>query len=241
MQSVCTRLNSDVNDRAWLPSVFSRGVLLQVEFLNRVDRENGRRVAGDSRSVNDCLPGVGLTVVQAINEVGIVLGAQAVGARGGEATARIAHHARTELQQVLVVTAIERQIVDLFVAESPAQSGGGRIQQRHVFGDYDGFRNASRLQRQVDTNVLRHFQSDVSALESLEALGLGADLVGARGQVGHDVAAVVVGRNRTARSPLNVGDRDHGSLKRRPGLVSNGAQEPAIYGLGREGKAAHKS
>src|SRR5271165_7056153 len=102
MQFVGSRLQAHVDHRSRLPSVFGGRILLDVEFLNRVDGQNRRRVSGDSSAVNNRLPGIGLAVEQTFNKVGVIFGAQAVGAGGGESAARIAHHARTQLQQVLV-------------------------------------------------------------------------------------------------------------------------------------------
>ena len=124
MNAVGAGLETDVNHRSRLPAEFGGREFFHVEFLNRVDRQNRRRIAGDTGAVDDGLAGVWLAVEQALNKVGVVFRAQSVGARRRESAAGIAHHAGAQLQQVLVVAAIQRQIVDLRVAQRAAQSGG---------------------------------------------------------------------------------------------------------------------
>ena len=109
VQVVGAGLQSHIHDCSRLPAVFRRRILLQVEFLNRVNRKNRRRVSGDARSVHDGLAGVGLAVEQAFDVIRVVFGAQAVGAGGGKSAAGITHDAGTQLQQILVVTATQRQ------------------------------------------------------------------------------------------------------------------------------------
>src|SRR4029077_3576046 len=135
-QSFGPRFQSYIDDRSWFPAIFSRRVLLQIKFLNGVNRQNGGGVYYNSGAVDDALSREGLGIVQTVNQVSVVFGAKPVGAGGGESSAGITNYARTQLQQVLVIAAIQRQIVDFSIAECAAQCGGSCIDQRNVFGDF---------------------------------------------------------------------------------------------------------
>ena len=106
MHVVATGLQAHIHHHSGFPSVLRRGILLQIELLNRVDGQNGCRVAGNSGAVNDCLPGVGLTIEQTFDEVGVIFRAQAVGAGGGKSATGITHDAWPKLQQVFIVAAV---------------------------------------------------------------------------------------------------------------------------------------
>src|SRR5208337_3041230 len=94
-------LETDVNHRSWFPPEFGRCKFFHVKLLNRVDGQNGRRIAGDAGAVDDGLAGVRFAVEQALNEVGVVFRAQSVRARGRESAARVSFHTGTQLQEVL--------------------------------------------------------------------------------------------------------------------------------------------
>src|ERR1039458_189162 len=128
-------LETHVNHRSRLPPEFGRCKFFHVKLLNRVDRQNRLGIAGDAGSFDDGLAGVGLAVKQALNEVGVVFRAQSVRARGRESAARIALYTGTQLEQVLVVAPVQRQIVDLRVAQRAAQSGGCGVDQRNLLAD----------------------------------------------------------------------------------------------------------
>src|SRR5581483_5046076 len=113
-----------VHDRTWLPSVFRGRILLKVEFLDGINRQNGRGIAGDSRTIDNRLAGIRFAVEQAFDEIRVILRAQAVGTRRRKSTAGVAHYAGAQLQKVLVIAAAQGKIVDLFVTERAAQGGG---------------------------------------------------------------------------------------------------------------------
>src|SRR3974377_664158 len=120
METIRSRLQPHIDNRARLPAVLSRGILLDVEFLDRIDRQDRRRITSDAGAVNDALPRKRLTVIQAVDEIDIIFCAQTVRAGRGKSTAWIAHNSRPELQQVLVIAPVQRKIDDFFVAESPS-------------------------------------------------------------------------------------------------------------------------
>ena len=66
MQFVCAGLYRDVYDRARLPAILRGRVFDDVEFLNGVDWENGRRITGDAGAVNNALAGKRFAVIKAV-------------------------------------------------------------------------------------------------------------------------------------------------------------------------------
>src|SRR5205807_3081646 len=105
-----------------------------------VDRENGGGVSGDACSIDDALAGKGLAVKKTVDEICIVLRPQAVGAGGGKSAPGIAHYTRSQLQQVFVVAAVQRQIIDFFIAESASECGGSSFDQGNIFIHRHDFR-----------------------------------------------------------------------------------------------------
>src|ERR1019366_4127777 len=170
-------LETHVNHRSRLPPEFGRCKFFHVKLLNRVDGQNGRRIPSDTGAVDDGLAGVGLAVEQALNKVGVVFRAQSVRARRRESSAWISRPAGTQLEQVLVVPAIQRQIVDLRVAQRAAQSGGGSVDQRNLLGYDHRLGNLPGREGDVDAHVLRDFHDDVYALHGFETLRFCANLV----------------------------------------------------------------
>ena len=150
---VGSRLQSNIDDRARFPSIFGRRIFLNVEFLDRIDGQNGGGISGDARAVDDALAGEWLAVKEPIDEISVVFRAQAVGAGSRESAAGITHHAGTQLQQIFVVAAVQRQVVDFLVAERSAQSGGSGIDQGNLFLDDYRFGNFAGLKREVGAHV----------------------------------------------------------------------------------------
>src|SRR5580693_4815777 len=97
MKRVCPRLQSHIDDSAGLPAKFCRRILLDVEFLDGVNRQDGRRVARNARSVDDALPGKRLAIEEAVDDISVVLGAKSVGACRGKTASGIAYYSGTQL------------------------------------------------------------------------------------------------------------------------------------------------
>ena len=155
---------ADVDDRARLPSVFGGRILLDIEFLNGVDGEDGGGVSGNAGAVDDGLTGIGFAVEEAFDEVGVVFGAEAVGAGGGEAAAGITHDAGAKLQEVFVIASAQRQVVDFLVAQGAAESGGGGVDEGDVAADDYDLGNVARLEGEIGANVGGDFDGNVGAL-----------------------------------------------------------------------------
>ena len=235
MECVCAGLERHIHHRARLPAVLGRGVLNQVELLNGVDWKNRRRVACDTRPVDDALPGEGFAVEKAVYDVGVVFGAQSIGAGGRKAATGIADHARAQLQQVLIVAAIQRKFVDLLVAERSTQSRGGRVNERFLFGDNDSFCSFACLQGEVDLGVRCDHDLDIGPFAGLEAFGLNSNLVDARREIRSNISASLGGCKGSHGAPLQIRDGHRCTGNSRSGGIGYGSEDPAGIGLAAHG------
>ena len=87
------------------------------------------------------------------------------------------------MQQVFIIAAVQRKIVDFLVAECAAKSGGSGVDQRHFFGNGYNLRDLPSLQSEIRPYVSGDFNLNVETLYALEARGFRVDLVGAGLQI----------------------------------------------------------
>ena len=210
VQAVGAGLETDVDHRSRLPSIFRGGILLDVEFLDGINGQNGGGVSGNAGPVDDRLARVRFAVEQTFDEVGIVLGAQAIAAGGGEAASGIADNAGTKLQQVFVIAAVEGKIVDFLVAQGSAESGGRGVDQGHIAADFDGFVHVAGGERQVHLGIGGNLEQNAGTGDGLESLGFGANRVGAGREGGDKIVAGIVGGGGPGGTALHIGDDDTG-------------------------------
>ena len=192
MERIRSRLQSHIDDRAGLPSIFGGRVFLNIKFLNGINRENGGGVSGDASAIDDALAGKWLAVKKAVNKIGVVFRAQAVGACGRESAAGITHHAGAQLQKIFIVAAVQRKVVDLFVTQCATQRCGGGVEQSNVFRNRHHFRNVSCLECEIRAYIRRDFDNHIRPLHRLEAFGFHVNLVGSRSKVGGDILSGLV-------------------------------------------------
>ncbi len=92
------------------------------------------------------------------------VGADAVGALSPWSTTRLEHDPGAQAHQVLVVTAVERQIDDVRVIERAAQRGIGRLHQRNRFSYGECLSLLAGLQTEVNPNFSAHLQNNILPL-----------------------------------------------------------------------------
>ncbi len=131
-------------------------------------------------------------IQNSVDHPGGFIGPHVVGALGPRAATRLEHHARAQAQQTLEVSAIQGQVVDVRVVECASQGGVGSLHQRDRLSDGDGLRLRARLNGQVSPNLLANAKLDVLALQLLESIGLGANRVRSRKQLGSVVLPGVI-------------------------------------------------
>ena len=200
-------------------------VYLGLEFVDSVDRQKGLRIASDSPGIHHGLGRPRVIGVDAIHQVDVVVVTHAVGALRERAAAGVNHHARTELQQVREVAAIQWQTIDDIALQSSAQLCVGGIYQRNGFRHGDRLRHFTWLELKVDANILIYFQNDVLAFGRLETFSLPTDHVRAGNKVGRIVLTGLVRGQRSRRASLRVVDRHCGAFYHPAALVREGSQD----------------
>src|SRR5207237_8014977 len=82
-------------------------------------------------------------------------------------------------QQILVVPAIRRQIVECRICEYATQSGARGIHQRDRFVDRDGLALLAGLYSQVDSNLRADLDHNVLTIQPFKPREIDTDRVGA--------------------------------------------------------------
>ena len=221
MNIVGARLQPHGNNRARLPSVLRFRVDLGIELLDGVDRNHRHRISHQARGIDDAQGGEGFVVGHTVHNVGIGFRANAVCALVPSPTARVDHDAGAQGKKLLVIPAIQGQVIDGLVADGATKRGAGAVHQWNLVHYYDHFGNATRRENKVDTDVIAHLQLNVRALDRLESLGFDADLVHAWKEVGSEILAGVI-RDQVPRDPsLEIGDGDGSANDGASRLISN--------------------
>ena len=70
---------------------------------------------------------------------------------------------------------LERKIVDAALVNHLSEGNVGGFEQRCGRGDFDGFRSAAELEREIDTENVVHADLNGSALELLKTGEVGAE------------------------------------------------------------------
>src|SRR5947208_10703710 len=127
MDVVGARFQSDACYGAWFPAELGLRIDLRIELLNRIYRYKGGGITDDSGSVGDAQAHEGFVVGYTVDDVAGVLGTNPVGALGPGSASRVDHGAGTERNKILVIAAVQWQIINNLVAYRAAESGGGGV------------------------------------------------------------------------------------------------------------------
>ena len=184
VKGIGPRPDSHVHYGPGLPAVLRFGIFLEVEFLDGVDGQDHRRIGKRTRHIGDRAGIAEIGIDNAVQHPGGFIGPKVVGALGPGRAARLDHHTWTQIQQVLVIAAIQRHIVDVRVAEGAAQRGARRIHQWDGFVDRDGLALRAGLYGQVDSDLLADLEHNILTCQRLETRKLDADRVRAGNQSG---------------------------------------------------------
>src|SRR6266852_75243 len=131
---------SDAGDGARLPSKFCLRIDLSIELLNRIDGYERGRIAEDRRGVGHAKAHERFVIGDPVDDVTGVLGANAVGGLRPWSTTRVNRSAGSQGDEILVVAAIQGEVVDDLVADRAAKGGGGRVHHGDFLGYGDRFR-----------------------------------------------------------------------------------------------------
>src|ERR1700690_2576208 len=108
MQRICPRLDANVDDGTWLPTVIRLWAGLNVKLLNRVDRQVGGGSPLNPFSVNDRHSIVGIVIVDPVDNKVIVLRPVAIRRDRFESAAGSSLNAGLQDGEVLEVAPQER-------------------------------------------------------------------------------------------------------------------------------------
>src|SRR5205807_139275 len=147
-----------------------------------------------------------------------------VGTLGPRRAARLDHHTWAQIQQILVVALIQWHIVDVRVVECAAQGGVGGLHERDGLGDGDALGLLAGLNGQVHSNLLTDFDRHVLTLQSLKAIGLCADDIGAGNKGGSVILPGVIAGESSRDAPVLIYDRYRGARDDTATLVCNGTE-----------------
>ena len=192
MKVVGPRADSHIHHGARFPAVFRLGIFLKVEFLYGVDGQDRGPIGDEARGTGHRAGIIETGVDNALHHPRRFIGANVIGALGPRSTARLDHHARAQRQQVLVVTSIQGQVLNLRVVQCAAQSGIGGLHQWDGLGDRDALGLLAGLHGNVNPNLLAHLEHHVLALHPLEPIGLNAHRIGARNQRGSVILPCII-------------------------------------------------
>ena len=201
VELVGAAFQADVDDGSGFPSILRSLVLLVVKFLDRVKRQVAGRCSLNSGVVQNGLTVVRVVVVGAIDNVVIVVGPVAIRGRGVKAASGNALHSRPELQQVLEIPPLQRQLVNSFVRDGAPERVGCRFYQRLLAGHFHHFGNLTGMKRQVDADVSRDFEANSLALDRLE----GRRGHGNRVESGRQIRSEVLSGRIRQQSALHAG------------------------------------
>ena len=231
------RLDLQVHDAAERVAELRRvRARLELELVERVDaREEHHRLQPR------------LVVVHAVEHVVVVArplpvrgerrrrapreAARAVDVRAWYAADDARHRAR----EVDEVAAVQRQRLDLLLANRRAELGGGRLHERRRAGDRHRLLDRADLELDVDAHALIDAERNVGSRHRLEARELGLHRVGPRRQRRRRELAVAVGRDDSHEAGPGIGQGDRRARHDRAGRVGNQTEDGAGNRLRRSG------
>src|SRR5437867_6914727 len=184
VKRVGPRPDSDVHNSAEHPTVLGFRIFFEVELLDGVDGQDRGAIGERTRHIGYGAAVDVISIVDAVHHPDGFIGTAIVGALSPWRATRLDHHARDQIQQILVVTSIQRHIVDGCICEYATKGSGGGIHQRDRFVDGDGLTLLAGLYGQVDSNLRADLNHNVLTVQPLEPRELGADQVCAGNQIG---------------------------------------------------------
>jgi len=109
VKTVGAGLYPDVYNRAIPPALFRLGILRGIEFLDRIDGQNGGSISDAVTGVHKS-SGTALAYLDnTLYQQEVIPGTPAIGARVSGGASHGLDHSRTQLEQALEITAIQGQ------------------------------------------------------------------------------------------------------------------------------------
>src|SRR4029077_18619871 len=128
-------------------------------------------------------------VGQTVDDVAGVLWPNPVGALRPWPATWIDHRSGAQREQVLVIAAVQRKIIDGLIAQRAAKRRAGRIDQRNFYRDGNDLACRTGLQSDVDLQIFAGLEQQILPLKDFESLGLHAHLIRAGKEVNTNILA----------------------------------------------------
>ena len=236
MELVGPRLQDHVRDRAGAaPQIHGVVAGGDVHRLNCFERRDQDLQQAGALVVVDALDLVvirhargpvdfGLQRVRGVKELGVLL--------------RRRRRAGHQGQQGLIIAVADqnRQFRHHHRVDVAAGIGAVRLQRRCGGGDFDGFRQAASLKLNVHALGGVHQQRNTLVLLFLKSGHLHRDQVIARGQIGKNKIAALIGFTDAADVGIGLGKRHLGAYHDRTCWIGNGSKHRRVDGL----RVAHR-
>src|SRR5438445_3657089 len=122
-----------------------------------------------------------------------------------------AYDARLQESELVITSAVQRQVSNGSVVHQRAHGGSGRFHQRRFRGDRDRLGSLSYPESEVDHLLAAHREDNSASDLRLKASLLASYFIIAHRQNGNDVTAPLVARETSESSRIHVPDGDHRS------------------------------
>ena len=228
----------DVDDRARVAAVFRvEGIGEDTKFVDGIGRRlDGRGVHKDVVSIaaiHHVIVGAASAAVHG-NDARIVTTVEKIGAE-------LRLHARLQLEELVGIAGIERELADGTIRHDGAELRGGGVNHGRSSGDFDALRGRAKLQGDIDIEDLIEVQNDAFVDVFLEALLVDVDFVAADGDLDEAVVAVFSGEDLPGRARSFIDELHGGGGDGSAARVGNGSADAAAGALRvRAGKREHR-
>ena len=228
MELIRAGLGNDVDHGTRVSAVLGvKRIGDDAEFLDAVRRGLNRR------QVDELVVGVAAVHAEIVGAGAAAVDrnrARVLGAveHAAVAVAELGLHSRLQLQKLVGVTAVERQLVDRAVVDDRTQLRAGGVDLRRLGGHFDNLLGAARLHAGVQRQHLVHVHLK-AFLEHvlLEALKLKLDTVDSGNNFHEIVVAASIGGHGADVAGRVVGQRDFHSLKNRTRRIGHSSDDSA--------------
>src|SRR5262249_9366782 len=187
------------------------GIRHHVEFTDRIDAEE---IAADAAGCDGKLARAGVLYPVEQKQVftsappGDRKGVAVAGAGVGAFHGAVIDCAGVEGNQSVVTAAVQGQILDFPLSDDTRRRGGGRVDDRNLFGDGDLFRHFTYFQVDVDHRLLPHREADTGSHFGLKPSLFNLYFLGAQGQGRHTIIARFLGGYHAGGAGFQAFDGD---------------------------------
>jgi len=232
-------LGDDVDYRAGIAAIFRFKVGKDVHFCDGINREN-RGGRGENPSLVDGrVVTIAVVHIRAVKEVivgtaaGTIHGKFAEGAGGIGNLIGGAGNARIEENELRVITAVDRQVLDVVLRENAAKGVFRGVNLGKFIGeDNNLLAEFTGLQRGINAALRSDVHNNAGSHGGLETCFFEDDFVRTDRQFRYDVLTIGIGLSSALHARIHIPDGHLSSNDDRARGIRNGAEDGAAEGLG---------